>query len=266
MLLKDLPAELRRQVGQLLTAAGERAEQDSEHTYADLLELTRIRHPVLDSFPNRPVVGVNLQAPQRVIGQAVEEMVRQWKEEQGIPERRRRDDKLEEYLAVWDKREGWVGDHYDVDREQTLRQIAQELTMSLSTVANQYRSAFRLVVGHEYKPERWGRVLGIWKLSDWTGPDKRAKRASRRPWRSRQARPVAESVLRPPEYDKGVNPILNTAGASSDEVECAELLMDIRGLIQLGRSNSEIATELALSPSTADGLIDYFRQRQEDML
>jgi hypothetical protein len=93
------------------------------------------------------VVGINLNAPQRVITAAVEQLVRQWKDKRGIGERCRRDDKLEEYLAVWDLREGWAGRQYDGSRERTLRQIAGQLGIPLSTAANRYRAAFRLIVG-----------------------------------------------------------------------------------------------------------------------
>jgi hypothetical protein len=266
MLLTGLPANVRREVGQLLLASGESTDEPTQRQYADVWTVSQMRDPALDSFPNWPVVGVNLQAPQRVIAQAVEEMVRRWKEEQDIQERRRRDDKLDQYLAIWDGREGWVGDRYEVNREQPLRQIAQEFSMALSTVENHYRSAFRLIVGQDYTPERWMRVLGFWKLVDWPEPDNRPKRKSRRPWRTRQARPVAESVLRAPEGDEGLNRVLNTAGACEAEIEYVEFLSDIQELIRLGRSNTEIVVEMQLSRSTADALIDHLRQREQDRL
>src|SRR6202040_1897099 len=113
------------------------------------------------------------------------------------PEKRRRDDKLDEFLAVWDLREGWAGDHYDGSQEQTLRQISRHRAIPLSTVENRYRSAFRLIVGRDYSPPLWVRVLGLLKLTEWVDPEALPKLAARRPWRQRQPRPIPETVLQP---------------------------------------------------------------------
>src|SRR5262249_42963004 len=127
MLLADLPPDLLLQVGRLLQECGTAAEQGPDEKYRSVMDLYALRHPALDGFPGRPVVGVNVDAPQRTITEALEQFTRQWKQQQGIPERRRRDDKLAEYLAVWDLREGWRQDHYDSSQEQTLLEIAQQL-------------------------------------------------------------------------------------------------------------------------------------------
>lgn len=89
--------------------------------HEQLTALIQMSHPDLDKILAAPVVSVNLKAPQRIILEAMENLVQQWKHDRGISERRRRDDKLEEYLAVWDLREGWHTDHYDNNQEKTYR-------------------------------------------------------------------------------------------------------------------------------------------------
>ena len=238
LLLAALPPELLVQVGRLLQECGTAAGQGPDEKYRFLTDLYALRHSVLDAFPGRPVVGVNIDAPQRTITQAMEQFTRRWKEQQGIPERRRRDDKLADYLAAWDQREGWLADHYDSGHERTLQEIAREARVPFSTAANRYRSAFRLIVGHDYSPALWARVVGSLKVSEWLGPDELPRRALRRPWRDRQRRAVPESVLQAP-------------GAGREAA---------------GRSNAEIAAALELTSPDAEQMIDYLRQRHQDPL
>jgi hypothetical protein len=266
MLLAGLPPEARRELGDFLTASAAPTEDPSSQRYQFLSELYRLRHPAFDALPNRAVVSVNVNAPQRMVVQAIEQLVRKWKEEAEIPERRRRDDKLEDYLTVWDVREGWTTDHYDSAREQTLRQIAQQLKVPISTVANRYRSAFRLILGYDYTPERWARTLGFLKVAEWVDPAELPKRALLRPWRSRQARPVPESVLQPPHPEGDSNGILNVAGISENEIAYVDFVLDIKALLAQGKSNAAIRQELELSDSFPDNVIDLLRERHQDLL
>jgi len=267
MLLVGLPADARLELGQFLLASAAPTEDPTSQVYYFLSQLQRLQHPALDAFPNGPVIGVNVTAPQRVVVQAVEQLVREWKEQRDIPERRRRDDKLEEYLNVWDLREGWVADHYDGNVEQTLRQIAQQLRIPLSTIANRYRSAFRLIVGREYSPELWARLLGTLKAYEWLEPDELPRRTLHRPWRNRQQyRPVTEAALQAPDEGQGATGILNTIGITNTEIGYMDLVLDIRALITQGRSDAEICAALELKSPQAEGLIDHLRQRQQDLL
>jgi hypothetical protein len=266
MLLADLPAEARLELGQFLTASAAPTEDSSSQKYQFISELQRLQHSAFDALPNHPVVSVNINAPQRVVVQAVEELVRQWKEEAGIPERRRRDDKLEDYLTVWDLREGWATDHYDSAREKTLRQIAKQLQVSISTVANRYRSAFRLIIGREYTPERWARLLGFLKVAEWLDPEELPRRTLLRPWRTPQPRPVPESVLQPSHADGESSHILNVAGISDNEIAHVDLVLDLKALLAQGKSNAEIRKVLELSSSFNDNIIDLLRERHQDLL
>src|SRR5262249_50172733 len=153
------------QLGRLMN---ESAEFDSANIGAmfDIHQrLANISDVVWDGFPEVPVISVNLEMPQRAITEAIENLVREWKENRGIPEQRRRDDKLAAYLTVWDAREGWTNGEYIGPREQTFRQIAATNREPVSTVIGRYRTAFRYLSGHDYSPELWIRLMGPLKLA-----------------------------------------------------------------------------------------------------
>lgn len=266
-LLTGLPADALVQLGQLFTECGT-ADADPDRNRNEFLNrLFGLRHPALEACPPRPLVGVNINAPQRVIAEALEQMVRRWKEEQGLSERRRRDDKLDDYLAAWDLREGWVTDHYDGTREQTLRQIARQQRVPLSTVANRYKAAFRLIVGLDYSPSLWARVIGSCKVGEWVKPEEMPRRSLRRPWNDRQpARTVPESSLQAAGEGCGAVGLLNTAGVSPSEIGYVDLVLDVQELIEKGRSNEEIAAALELPSPLADEVIDFLRERHKDSL
>jgi hypothetical protein len=266
VLLADLPPDLLVRVGQLLQACGSAAGQDPDEKYRFLRELCTLQHTGLDVLPGRPVVGVNIDAPQRTITQAMEQFTRQWKEQQGVSERRRRDDKLADYLAVWDLREGWQEDHYDSSCERTLQEIAREERAPLSTAANRYRSAFRLIVGHDYSPALWARMMGPLKVSGWLNSGELPRRALRRPWSDRQRRAVPESVLQAPGAGPGATGLLSTIGVGDAEIDYVDLLLDIRQLLAEGRSDAEIATALEITSPKGEEAIAYLRQRYQDPL
>lgn len=263
IMLLDLPADLRRQLGELLVNSAQ--EVDTAQARHDRIrELAAMEHSKLNAFPNRPLVAINLQAPLRTITEAMEAVVRHWKEEIGIPERRRRDDKLEDYLAVWDLREGWKKDHYDSNKERTLRQIAAELSIPQSTAANRYRSAFYSIIGKEYSLERWARTLGFLKVCDWVDPNDLPRQTLRRLRTTPQRRPVVESVLQPGA--PGREPLLNVVGVTSEEVSLVDLLHDIYDLIDQGKSNDMIIEALELSSPSSHELLDNLRSRHKDKL
>lgn len=266
MLLVDMPPELLVEVGSLLAECGARAGQEGEQRIDFLFRLRGMRHPVLDSLPGRPLVGVNLDAPQRTITEAVEVMVRRWKDDKGITERRCRDDKLSDYLDVWDLREGWAGDHYDGASEQTMLQIVQELRIPLSTAVNRCRSAFRLIVGRDYAPALWARVLGFLKAREWLGPADLPRRTLRRPWRDRQARLVPKAVLQSPGGASGAGGSLVNLCVSADEINYTDLIIDIQDLIGRGWVTADIIKALELTSPAAAELIEFMRVRQGERL
>jgi hypothetical protein len=78
---------------------------------------------------------------------------------------------LGQYLDVWDRREGWQGGKYDGRLEKPLRLVAEEVARPPDTVASQYRSAFSLIIGTDYNPLAWLRIVGRskWPFSKYKG-------------------------------------------------------------------------------------------------
>jgi hypothetical protein len=266
MLLRDLPPDLLVQVGRLVQECGTAAGKEPDEKYRFLTDLYTLQHAVLDGFPARPVVGVNIEAPQRIITEAMERFTRQWKEQKGISERRRRDDKLADYLVVWDAREGWQGDRYDITRELTLKEIARQVKVSIATAANRYRSAFEMIVGRAYSPALWERLFVPLKVSEWLDPDELPRRTLRRPWRERQPRAVPESALQAPGTGAGTTGLLNSTGISEGEIGYVEFLLDVQHLLAEGRSDAQIVAALEMTAPNAEEAIAYLRQRYEDSL
>jgi hypothetical protein len=268
-LLGALPKAERAQFGRLLTESSEFEITDVDHIYPLLLRLMNLPGEVWNSAPNVPYISINLQAPQRAIVEAVETLVRQWKAERSIPETRRRDDKLDEYLVVWDMREGWGDGAYDGSREKRLDEIARELKVPLSTVANRYRSAFEYLTGHGYQPELWIRLFGPLKLSALFATS-RARLTQHRPWRSRNLRPVAESVLLPGRHEANSVDHLESAGISTTDLDLIELQIDIQTLIERGDSDVQIVAELGsdggIDPTALAAAIAVLRSRRAESL
>src|SRR5262249_1014726 len=146
------------------------SEPDDDDFERGLLarQLLSMPDPELNRWPGSLIVGLNLFAPQSAIRGAVEKLVRQRKREQGIPERRRRPEKIAPYLRVADLRGVWVEEEapYDPGRKLPFSKIALIVRAPLATVANRYASAFELVIGHPYTIEAWTRLFAILKFGN----------------------------------------------------------------------------------------------------
>lgn len=267
MLLLALPKTQRSQLGRLLNESAEFEATDRERISAIHERLSQLSGEAWNSFPEAPIVSINLQSPQRAITEAIETLVRQWKDERGIAETRRRDDKLKEYLEVWDMREGWYGGEYHRHREMKLREIAALLQDPINTIANRYRSAFRHLTGHEYRPELWIRLFGGIKL---TASDQLSRLGSRRPWRSRNLRPVAESVLLPGRREPDNPQFLAGVGITDSDLSVLELQLDIQTLVARGYSDEQIQSELfsdsGQSTEDLQELVAALRSRYDESL
>ncbi len=178
VLLSFLPASERSQLGRLLTESSEYDSHDYEHIDSIRRRLCALTDAAWDCFPDVPFVTINVNMPQRAITEAIEKLVRRWKEKKAIPESRRRDESLGDYLAVWDMREGWADGAYHASREQKFETIAQTTKIPISTVISRHRSAFRFLTGHGYTPELWLRLMGPLKLSRYFGSQAGEGRAS----------------------------------------------------------------------------------------
>jgi|GEM_PF-1509322 len=263
ILLLALPASQRAQLGRLLNESAEYGSSDSPQMRGIYSRLAELTDPAWDSFPEVPFLSVNLQMPLRAISEAMEELVRRWKEERGIPEHRRRDDKLVEYLRAWDLREGWSDGSYQSAAEKTFREISQDTRTPIQTVIDRYRTAFRYLSGHEYTPELWIRLVGPLKLSRHFANPEAMRLLLRRPWRSPNLRPVTESVLLPGRKEYENRAFLEGAGVSQSDIAVVDLSVDIDTLLDRGRSNSEIIEELELQSLAAVDLLSELRRRRE---
>ena len=193
----------------------------------------------LDSFIDEPFVSINPAASARDINACLNELLAGWKVERGLTEQRTPVKKLEKYLEVWDAREGWLEGRYDRSLEKTFKTLAQEREVSINTLHNNYKSAFKLVTGHEYSIDNWIEVFGCLKLSEVFGSLGRAARL--RPLIARTKREVPNSVISSSEH-----PAFVEQNSASSESSSQQLLEDIKNLILLKKTNEEIAIELEL--------------------
>jgi hypothetical protein len=263
ILVLGLPAAQRSQLGRLLNESAEFDSQDVDRMGEICRRLAMSPEAVWDSFPNIPFISINLEQPQRAITEAIEQMVRQWKEERNIPERRRRAANLDAYLIAWDLREGWADGEYNATRERTFQQIAEETGEPISTIVGQYRTAFRYLSGHEYTPELWVRLMGPIKLSRYFNCQADRGLTLRRPWRSPNLRPVTESVLLSGRDEHERPDFLAAARITPSDVAMVDLVLDIETLLERGRSDAEIISELELPAETYTELIAEIRRRHE---
>jgi hypothetical protein len=255
MLLIALPKAERAQLGRLLNESAEYDSGDTREMLSIHERLGALAGDVWKSYPDAPIISINLQASQRAINEAVETLVRRWKLERGITETRRRDDKLEEYPAVWDLREGWSGGRYEGTQEKQFHEIAAQLRPAMPTVVNRYRTAFQYLTGHDYRPELWIRLFGPIKLARESNPDGDSRLACYRPWRTRNLRPVAEGVLLPGRSEADSPQFLAGAGIAASDIGLVELQLDVQTLIERGDSDEQIRQELDHYGDLPEGLL-----------
>jgi len=263
LLIAAIPPEDRRGIADLINESA----RDSDlgiHPYFLAQRVCQNNHPLLDMLIPAPLVSINLQAPQRAIREAVESYVQKKKEEQNIPEIRRRDDSIEDHLRVWDLREGWTGTGYDPKLERTFSQIAKELKESIPTVRSRYQRAFALLIGHDFSAEVWFRLFGIDRVRSF------GINANNLPPRYRtigtfscRKSPTPESQILV-ATDNRLGGMIAGKADSPCPVDEILLLDDIRELIQKGKTNVEIIAALELHEADRDLLINWVRSRIDD--
>jgi hypothetical protein len=254
-----LPAQLRQEFGTLLRDSAQYADDDVEAKYELIRTLVQHAAPELDLQASAPLLSINIEASERAILEAVRDYVQAEKNRRGIKETRRREDRLPEYLAVWDQREGWSNGRYDVGRAKLLREITSTSSTSIETIRNQYTAAFRLIVGHEYRPELWDKLFVPLKLSSVFGGSLPAWKAISRPRRSRSPRPVTVSQLGT-GYMDSTSAATRLADTHSGFID---LCHDICELIQAKATNDEIIRRLDLKDDRASEAIDVIRNRPQ---
>lgn len=153
-----------KQLGEIFLAASKVPTVGREPQIEALMQLSTLKIPDLDKFPDEPFVSINPAASGRQVEEALQTLLPQWKDERSLPKQRARLDKQVEYLRVWDLREGWRGGAYHGSREKRFKEIAAELGVSVSTLSDHYQAAFRIITGYEYSPEKWVKFFASIKL------------------------------------------------------------------------------------------------------
>ena len=260
----SLITELSPACREVVAALREVHAGDPNDTAGQLSVMTswlRLESPELDSIPAMPAVSINLEAPLEDILKAVEGQVKAWKRERQVPKRRRREDKVKDYLKVWDQREGWVGDGdgdgYDPRREMSLMEIARTMKCSVTTISNRYQSAFRLIVGQDYSPELWDRLFAAFKLQTFL----KGRYSPRRPRTSRQKgreRIITETDLHRPSVSRLGSTLIESVHSARD-ADARQVLTEIRELIQQGWDDLRISKGLTLRPADAVEMIQWIR-------
>lgn len=244
---------------------GEPCASSKEERRFALIEHIRFKESNwLDQLLALPIVSINLKAPMCAIQEAMDSFITEHKNSLDMPEVRRRPEKLDLYLRVWDLREGWSNGDYAAQQELSFVQIAAQLHTSVTTVFNQYRAAFRFVTGHEYSFENWIRIFAVVKLGLQFAPQLLVRRYNRKQVENTSIKPVPESSLMGghAQIDGG---IINSTATSSNDLGAVELMIDIQSLMEKGKSDAEIIEELELPNHGGfqEG-IAYLRKRAKD--
>jgi hypothetical protein len=265
LLIATLPRETLACVGQLLVEAGCDDQEDAPPRRSKaMLDLGALELPGLNSYADEPIVSVNPAASGRQITGAISDLLRQWKNERRLAEKRDRSDKYADYLRVWDMREGWTGSAYELSREKKLKEVAFDLGLDPSAVNKQYRIAFEMIIGHPYSPDLWCRVFSIVKLMDLTGENIVGRVTHRRPLVSPTRRPVPESVLGCASTEG--DPISPSGGAiSPPDTDTLATVERIRGLLGQEPDDQRLADRLGLGHQVIRA-IAYLRERNGELV
>lgn len=260
ILLVALSDETLATLGLLFAEAScDDTEDGHNRILSSLIALQEAKKPELDQYPDEPFVSINPAASTRQVNEAVGDLLKEWKARLGLSEQRNRADKYQTYLDVWDRREGWVNGRYDLSEEKILREIAKVNGESTSTVNNQYRRAFELIIGHPYSPDLWWRTMGIHKVVQSSFEMSAVSR--RRPTVSPTRRPVPESQL-----GAELDAVNRQPTPSGNEYTYEELVWDVRDLVSKGKSDEEIMQSLGMQADDAECVkfIGWIRSRSSD--
>jgi hypothetical protein len=253
IVLARIPGDVAALVGEVFqTAAIPEKEGDFPSIAAAAQKLSLIGHETLDSIPTEPFVSINPNASERQLTSDLRKLLKQWKKERALKEKRVRPEKFSQLFKVWDQREGWKDGHYS-EPSQSLKAVAQRQKVSPSTVAKQYQRAFELITGQPYSPPVWLDLFGVLKLSVY-------RRVAddpislRRPQVGRSSRAVPETVLHGGR-ESGAG-VIDLAMSKFDRNQQA-LVERIREMISNGSANAEIIGQLELPARAAFALENY---------
>jgi hypothetical protein len=265
-IISILPSAELSVLGAVLTNAGLKeysVEGDDEQCTLQkgkaITSLLRLSSPALDSYFAAPLFYIHMNASQRLIMASLARQVRLEKRRRGIKDSRLNTAKFDAYLKVWDDREGWTGKGYEISRRHSLKKLAKTHRKKLSTVCNQYKAAFEWITGQAYQLDIWVRIFGL-MLIDSRNEDLSRLLTQRfmRLIHSRKVATVNETTLggTTGTEDQAVG-IVEHLAPPIDERDWIDMQIDLKDMIEKGRTNAEIRGELGVS----DALIEVIRER-----
>jgi hypothetical protein len=266
-LLVDLPKEARQQVGRIL--AGEPWETKGgrpigDNLAAGLAALQAIRDPVVDC-PLPDLLFISPEASEKGVADTVRLVLAHSKSQTDAPVKRRHSElQLDEYLQVWDLREGWANGQYDWKVTKRFRDIAIETGTPEGSVKNRYRAAFRYITGHEYTPDLFAVLFGplACHQSKWAGWRKSKQRGAE----VGSPKLVATSAKAVDEEGRNASVLDQQTATSFDPIAMIELKTDILELVRRGRSAEQIAAELEIAHGDVAKLIEFFTSHDSESL
>lgn len=253
ILISCMPSNLLREVGQIMIAASSEIDGARVEALADLI---RVRDPGIHSYTGEPIVSVSPHLSVRAMDEQLSQFLNECRGD-GVPERRIRVDRFDDYFQVWDKREGWSRSEgeYLRERKSSLAEVARTLGISISTAGNRYCSAFQLITGHPYTLGNWVRIFGLnfWTVEEADAYQRAALRRRAGLPRASGPAPIPESrIAKGPETRR-----LTEQLEVSDRISEWEIEDDIRTLLRSGKNRERIADELELSIEVVQSIIDH---------
>jgi len=261
LIITALPKEVLGQVGFWMVTAGCDDEEGKVPKRIQALRaLSNLSNDSLDSYIDEPFVSINPAASMKQIEKSMASLVKEWKSQRGLSEKRDRSGKHQDYLEVWDLREGWNGGKYDFRAEMTLKQIAKNKGKLTPTIQTQYEKAFEIISGHSLSVENWCTLIAPLKVNSLSGGIGLATR--NRALNSKVRRDVPDSVLQSHSDDRTVTgKAMVTEYVGGDE---EQLAIRIFKLIGEGRSNQEISTALEFVHDESCEAIEFLRNRMSE--
>jgi hypothetical protein len=267
-LLLRLPKEKRRAVGRILTGEGWEVEGNPtegtlEGLAAGVAALKRFDFEKDDLTLDRPIpdlLNISPAASEKGVMDAVRSILRQLKLQLNLPDQRRLPEaQLDEYLQVWDLREGWAAGRYDWSRTMRFQDVAAATSTALGTVKNRYRAAFRYITGQNYSPDMFAALFGplACQESKWTGWRRSKQRAE-----AGSPKVVTITGAGGDEEGRGSDLLERPPERRYDPEEYIALKNDLVELDKRGYTAEQIVVKLELKISVEDtaALLEYFRQ------
>lgn len=254
-MMGTLSREQKQLVAEIMRRSAEIDDPGSADSYELLQDVIHGDHPNLEAHLPELMVKIRPRASDESISSAIRDIAQRFRRENDIQLSRLRVDRFDDYLKVWDLREGWNNGTYDRSNEHSLSAVAKLVSRPRQTVMDQYRSAFKLIVGQEYSRDCWEQVVGCFKLLGYIGgaPGLMLRRRGR----SGSIIGVTESDL-----SASSNLIAATIADRSDVV--SELVeQEFRDVIATGRSTEEIIEMFDLDPAVSTHIDSYRRMFSE---